>query len=91
MTAEGALSVAWDDGSTDVYPLSLLRKRCPCAQCGADARDRGPSFIPLFTRDALTLAAVTPVGTYAIQFSWKDGHGTGIYTYDYLKEIAPAP
>ena len=89
LTTEGALSIVWDDGSSDLYPMSLLRKKCPCAQCGADRRERGPTYIPLYTRDALTLEKVTPMGYYALQLVWHDGHSTGIFTHEYLKEIAP--
>jgi hypothetical protein len=31
------------------------------------------------------------VGNYAIQFSWDDGHNSGIYTWDYLLRICPCP
>ena len=34
--------------------------------------------------DALNLDAATPVGSYAVQFIWNDGHDSGIYTWDYL-------
>jgi DUF971 family protein len=36
--------------------------------------------------EALNLHAVTPVGSYAVQFAWNDGHDTGIYTWEYLYE-----
>jgi DUF971 family protein len=31
------------------------------------------------------VASVRPVGRYAIQITWEDGHNTGIYTYDRLR------
>ena len=34
---------------------------------------------------------VSPVGNYALQFSWSDGHDTGIYTFDYLRKLCPCP
>jgi len=35
------------------------------------------------------LAEISAVGNYAIQFQWKDGHNTGIYTFDYLRALCP--
>jgi DUF971 family protein len=34
--------------------------------------------------------AIHYVGRYALQFVWSDGHSTGIYTYEYLREIGDA-
>mgnify|MGYP003736416353 FL=1 len=36
--------------------------------------------------DALNLEAIAPVGTYAVQLRWSDGHDSGIYTWEYLYE-----
>lgn len=36
--------------------------------------------------ESLTLDEVTAVGSYAIQFMWSDGHYTGIYTWEFLKQ-----
>jgi DUF971 family protein len=32
---------------------------------------------------------VIPVGNYALQFEWSDGHGSGIYTFDHLRDLCP--
>ena len=32
---------------------------------------------------------VEPVGNYALNFRWSDGHSTGIYTFEYLRKICP--
>ena len=39
----------------------------------------------------LHVVAMTPVGHYALQFAFSDGHGTGIYSYEYLSELTPPP
>jgi DUF971 family protein len=31
------------------------------------------------------------VGRYAIRFHWSDGHSTGIYTFEHLRELCPCP
>jgi len=35
--------------------------------------------------------SVAPVGNYALQFGWSDGHDTGIYTFEYLRKLCPCP
>lgn len=35
--------------------------------------------------------AIEPVGRYALRFQWSDGHATGIYTFEYLRELCPCP
>jgi DUF971 family protein len=37
------------------------------------------------------LIDIQPIGNYAIEFHWHDGHSTGIYTYDYLRSLCPCP
>jgi DUF971 family protein len=46
-----------------------------------------PGTIP----STLERISVVPVGNYALNFGWSDGHSTGIYTFDYLREICPCP
>jgi DUF971 family protein len=68
--------------------MPVLRKYCPCASCKAD-RDPsdGASLLPIVVPGKNELQAIEPVGSYALQISWVDGHRTGIYTYDYLRRI----
>lgn len=82
------IRLAWSDGHESIYPLNLLRDRCPCASC------RGPqkSLVPPHAESArpagsVRLLEVSPVGRYALRFLWRDGHDTGIYTYEYLRSL----
>ncbi len=81
------LEITWSDGNVCRYPLTLLRKKCPCATCQTDQKEKGDFYIPLFTADALTLTDVKQQGHYAVQLLWGDGHHTGIYDYAYLLAI----
>lgn len=83
------LQITWSDGLVCSYPMTLLRRRCPCATCQADREEKGGFYIPLFTADALRLTDVRQQGHYAIQLVWADGHHTGIYDYPYLRELCP--
>ncbi len=90
-TDDKHLTIQWSDGRECLYLLSELRKRCPCATCLTEARSKSDSFIPLFTRDAITLASIEPQGYYALKFIWKDGHSTGIYPYSLLLSFCKSP
>ena len=63
-----------------------LRLACPCALCVEEMSGRAlldPASVPA---DVLP-RKVTSVGTYAMIVDWSDGHGTGIYTYGYLRGL----
>ncbi|MYK97597.1 MAG: DUF971 domain-containing protein [Gemmatimonadetes bacterium] len=86
---KGELTVFWNDGSARKYALADLRKACPCATC-RDLRDQLSSAggLTLLANESLDpcveVVDMSTVGRYALQFTWKDGHNTGIYTYEYL-------
>jgi DUF971 family protein len=78
------LRITWDDGHVGEYEEAYLRGYCPCAMCqGHGAKRR---FIPV---PEARLQEIAPVGNYAIEFRWHDGHSTGIYSYDYLRSLCP--
>jgi prepilin-type processing-associated H-X9-DG protein len=93
------VDVTWADGHASHYEFAYLREECPCATCN-DAREKkaalgesAPAFLaspalPMFKPKPRAQAA-TEVGSYAIQISFTDGHSTGIYSYDHLRNICP--
>lgn len=88
----GRLTIFWDNGSESEYLLADLRKACPCATC-RDLRNQLTSNgeLTLLTNNAIDPSTevihLETVGRYAIQFTWKDSHNTGIYTYEFLREL----
>jgi DUF971 family protein len=80
------LYIQWDDSSETMLQLANLRKSCPCASCINERLNRPATYIPLLATPQLTIKDIKQVGTYAIQLTWQDGHDSGIYTYDKLKE-----
>jgi DUF971 family protein len=85
--ADQILEVAWPDGSVDRFPYRFLRAECPCASC----RDEwsGERLIQIeHVREDVKLEGLEPVGNYAIKPSWSDGHSSGIFTWDMLRETA---
>lgn len=82
------LSITWGDGRESRYEVRALRLACACASCvdewsGAERLD--PASVP---EDVHPLR-IEPVGRYAIQVYWSDGHDTGIYPYRRLRELDP--
>ncbi len=80
--------VTWNDGHESLYPFSDLRFHCPCASCQKRPEEAGPLQVKrLEIGDPNMLVEVIPVGTYALQFVWGDGHGAGYYAFDYLRDL----
>ncbi len=87
------LAIKWDDAQESFISLETLRRACPCAGCKGEADvmghlHKGPE-IPL-TPQSFQLRQLVPIGTYAVQPVWADGHNTGIYSFDYLRRVAEA-
>jgi len=87
------LAIRWADGGESFIPLLTLRRHCPCASCAGE-KDifgtvyKGPDR-PV-TPAAVQLVRLEPVGGYALQPVWGDGHNTGLYTYEYLRRLGAA-
>jgi len=80
------LLIDWNDGHRSIYDPLHLRMACPCAQCVDEitgARIIRPENIPTHLKPQ----ELRPVGRYGVSFLWSDGHGTGIYTFDRLREL----
>ena len=75
------LEVSFSDGATFRIPFELLRVYSP----SAEVKGHGPGQETLQSGKRLVnLAALEPVGNYAVQPTFSDGHDTGIYSWDYL-------
>jgi DUF971 family protein len=75
------LEVAFDDGAQFSLPFELLRVYSP----SAEVRGHGPGQETLQTgKRNVELTALEPVGNYAVQPLFSDGHNTGMYSWDYL-------
>ena len=85
------VAITWQDGHASSYALDYLRDQCPCAVCrGHPGEPPQANPLPLY-KPAPRLTKAEPVGRYAVQLFWADGHNTGLYSFDYLREICPCP
>jgi DUF971 family protein len=84
------LAIQWNDGGESYLDLQFLRRACPCAACGGEPDVLGNILRPnvSYSDNSFELASFEIVGGYAIQPRWGDGHGTGIYSFQYLRRIS---
>ena len=80
------LRITWADNFVSTYSAAGLRRACPCAQCVNEWTGQR-MLKPESISDELTIADISIVGRYALNFRWSDGHETGIYSFRYLREL----
>ncbi len=86
VTADHAFRIAWPGGAVATVAAKALRDACPCAGCieeGTGRKILDPASIP----DDIRAEGIEPVGNYAIKISWSDGHSTGLYTWQLLRDL----
>ena len=88
-TSADILTMTWDDGHVSPFTLHHLRDECPCAGCKGETvllhtfQPSPQAELP----GRYDVKSISPVGSYAIQIVWGDGHDTGLYAWDYLREL----
>ena len=93
-TGQG-VEIAWADGHKSRYDFPYLRDHCPCALC-KDEREKklaiqtpaSSAVLPMF-KPRVTAKGAKAIGSYAVQIEFSDGHATGIYSFEHLREICP--
>ncbi len=87
------LHISWADGHHSRYPLEGLRRACPCVFCqGGHEKMGSPVHPEIFLEVSdrkLSITRIQQVGNYAIQVFWNDGHNTGIYRFERLRDMCP--
>jgi len=75
------LEIAFSDGKTFKLPYEFLRVQSP----SAEVRGHGPGQEVLQVgKRKVEIRSLDPVGSYAVQPAFSDGHATGIYSWEYL-------
>lgn len=90
------LTVQWQDGQTSFYPIAYLRRMSPSAEARALRQEMAQNPLTVLpatpTGDGdqpLTATGAELVGNYAVRIIFSDGHDTGIYSWEYLRQIDP--
>ncbi len=84
------LSLRWNDDALSIISLKYLRDECPCATCKGETilfKTFRPPKPTMISPEMYKIKSIDVVGEYAIQIVWKDGHNTGIYSWEYLKTL----
>lgn len=86
------VAIRWSDGVEDYFSMERLRALSPSAENQGERDLLGNLYGGTDQTEfpGVTVAAWVPVGGYAIQLSFSDGHKTGIYSFDYLRRIGEA-
>ncbi|WP_290743210.1 DUF971 domain-containing protein [Fibrobacter sp. UBA4309] len=85
-TNDGRLGFEWNDGTRGTCPVRELRLACPCALCVDE--HSGEKLLDESTVPAdITLVKIQSIGRYAAGLTFSDGHNSGIYPYDKLREL----
>ncbi len=86
------LHIEWNDGLSATVSVKRLRDHCPCASC-RERRSAVPAQRPLLPildpaeTLPLRIEGMKPVGNYAYSIHFSDGHDTGIFTLEFLREL----
>lgn len=87
--------IHWSDDFVCRFTASELRKRCPCATCRekhtpAASTQARPLSLPVLSKaeaQPLSIEGMRPVGNYAYNIAFSDGHDSGIFTFEYLRAL----
>ncbi len=87
---EGGVKIVWPGGAEVTIPFVRLRDACPCADCVDE--NTGKKLVVLANIPAdIRPEQILPVGNYAVQIHWSDGHSTGLYSWRTLRDASGLP
>ncbi|MCY7363056.1 MAG: DUF971 domain-containing protein [Ignavibacteria bacterium] len=89
-TENNSLQIIWSDENISEILLEELRDKCPCVSCQGETvlfSSYIPIKSPFKAAGFYEIQKIEPIGNYAVQITWKDGHNTGIYSWDLLMEM----
>jgi len=78
------LEVSFSDGASFRIPFELMRVYSPSAE--VQGHGEGQEVLQTGKR-TVTLQSLEPIGNYAVQPTFSDGHNTGIFSWDYLYHL----
>lgn len=86
------VEIRWADGHVTTYGNEALRWLCPCAYCRGEAGVPGwLDTSPTLTDEQTRMVDLRLIGRYALAPTWGDGHQTGYYAFELLRDRCPCP
>lgn len=87
------IAIAWDDGEESFIPCERLRAASPSAETQGERDILGHLHGGDSRSDfsGVTVDSWSQIGNYAIRFVFSDGHRTGLYSYDLLRQLGQTP
>jgi len=79
------LTVSYEDGQSFALPAELLRVFSPSAEVQGHSPDQR---VTVPGKKNVGIARIEPVGNYAVRIVFTDGHDTGLYAWEYLRELS---
>ena len=83
---ERTLGIHWSDGHESRYDVVFLRGQCRCAAC-IDEWTHEKILDPMSIPSTVRPIGLETVGHYALHIQWSDGHASGIYPYEMLRQL----
>lgn len=92
MVSPELLRIDWSDGQVRQYAVCELRDNCPCASCREKRRapPSPPTELAILSpaeTEPLRITNMEPQGRYAYAIHFSDGHNTGLFTLETLREL----
>ena len=97
-TQSRELRIVWNDGVEQLLTFKALRAGCQCANCMEKRKgdivakaNRDPTALPVLSAAEtmpLEILKMEPVGNYAYNIEFSDGHSTGVFTFDLLRSLS---
>lgn len=78
------LAVSFDDGQSFTLPAELLRVMSPSAEVQGHSPEQR---ITVPGKKNVRILRLEPVGNYAVRIAFDDGHDTGLYVWNYLRDL----
>ncbi len=78
------LSVAFDDGKSFALPAEMLRVLSPSPEVQGHSPEQR---VTVPGKKNVRISGLEPVGNYAVRIAFDDGHDTGLYMWDYLRDL----
>ena len=78
------LNVTFDDGKSFALPAEMLRVLSPSAEVQGHSPEQR---VTVPGKRNVRISGLEPVGNYAVRITFDDGHNTGLYVWDYLRDL----